>query len=151
MNTPVPPCGVNVQPILRDGVTKEICPLASAANVAAVCAEAPPAEWPSRSMIVKPKYADFIESSNHGGIDYLITSVDHIGVKSRTIARMEHQKRVHALMTHNPDVVADVPASVQLVVAGHTHGGQVAVRGRPLHQVSERTGNRWTRGGCARP
>ena len=51
------------------------------------------------------------------------------------------------LMTHNPDVVADVPASVQLVVAGHTHGGQVAVRGRPFHQVSERTGNRWTPGG----
>jgi predicted MPP superfamily phosphohydrolase len=51
------------------------------------------------------------------------------------------------LMTHNPDVVADVPASVQLVVAGHTHGGQVAFRGRPYHRVSERTGNRWSRPG----
>jgi predicted MPP superfamily phosphohydrolase len=51
------------------------------------------------------------------------------------------------LMTHNPDVVADVPAHVQLVVAGHTHGGQVAFRGRPIHAVSERTGNRWARGG----
>jgi predicted MPP superfamily phosphohydrolase len=50
------------------------------------------------------------------------------------------------LMTHNPDVVAEVPASVQLVVAGHTHGGQVAFRGRPLHRLSERTRNRWTRG-----
>lgn len=50
------------------------------------------------------------------------------------------------LMTHNPDVVADVPASVQLVVAGHTHGGQVAFGGRPVHKVSERSGNRWTRG-----
>jgi predicted MPP superfamily phosphohydrolase len=50
------------------------------------------------------------------------------------------------LMTHNPDVIADVPASVCLTVAGHTHGGQVAVRGRPLHHVSERTANRWTRG-----
>ena len=49
------------------------------------------------------------------------------------------------LMTHNPDVVADVPPSVQLVVAGHTHGGQVAMRGRPYHRVSERTGNRFTR------
>lgn len=49
------------------------------------------------------------------------------------------------LMTHNPDVVADVPPSVQLVVAGHTHGGQVALRGRPYHRVSERTGNRYTR------
>ena len=49
------------------------------------------------------------------------------------------------LMTHNPDVVADVPPSVQLVVAGHTHGGQVAFRGRPYHRVSERTGNRFSR------
>jgi predicted MPP superfamily phosphohydrolase len=50
------------------------------------------------------------------------------------------------LMTHNPDVVADVPPSVQLVVAGHTHGGQLALRGRPYHRVSERTGNRFSRG-----
>src|SRR4051812_10800212 len=50
------------------------------------------------------------------------------------------------LMTHNPDVVADVPPSVPLVVAGHTHGGQMAIRGRPYHRVSERTGNRFTRG-----
>jgi predicted MPP superfamily phosphohydrolase len=51
------------------------------------------------------------------------------------------------LMTHNPDVVADVPSAVQLVLAGHTHGGQVALRGRPYHRVSERTGNRWSRPG----
>jgi predicted MPP superfamily phosphohydrolase len=51
------------------------------------------------------------------------------------------------LMTHNPDVVVDVPDSVALVVAGHTHGGQVAFRSRPFHMVSERTGNRWSRGG----
>ena len=50
------------------------------------------------------------------------------------------------LMTHNPDVVADVPPSVPLVVAGHTHGGQVAFRGHPYHRVSERTGNRFTQG-----
>ena len=50
------------------------------------------------------------------------------------------------LLTHNPDVVADVPPHVQLVLAGHTHGGQLAVRGRPIHTVSERTGNRWNRG-----
>jgi len=50
------------------------------------------------------------------------------------------------LMTHNPDVVVAVPRSVQLVVAGHTHGGQVQVRGRPTHKVSERSGNRWLHG-----
>jgi predicted MPP superfamily phosphohydrolase len=50
------------------------------------------------------------------------------------------------LMTHMPDVVAVVPPSVPLVVAGHTHGGQVAFRGHPYHRVSERTGNRYTQG-----
>ena len=50
------------------------------------------------------------------------------------------------LMTHNPDCATEVPAGVSLVVAGHTHGGQVGLRGRPLHKVSERSGNRWTRG-----
>ncbi len=47
------------------------------------------------------------------------------------------------LLTHNPDVVLDVPPQVALVVAGHTHGGQLAVRGRPLHRISRRHGNRW--------
>lgn len=50
------------------------------------------------------------------------------------------------LLTHNPDVVLDVPAHVQLVLAGHTHGGQVRVLGRGVHTISERTGNRFTAG-----
>ena len=50
------------------------------------------------------------------------------------------------VMTHNPDCIVDVPASVALVVAGHTHGGQVGLLGKQVHQVSERSGNRWLRG-----
>jgi len=50
------------------------------------------------------------------------------------------------LLTHNPDVVLDVPASVPLVVAGHTHGGQLRLFGRPLHTISRTQGNRWTAG-----
>lgn len=50
------------------------------------------------------------------------------------------------LLTHNPDVVATVPPHVQLVLAGHTHGGQVRVAGRALHRISRRTGNRWSHG-----
>ena len=50
------------------------------------------------------------------------------------------------LLTHNPDVVLDVPAWVPLVVAGHTHGGQIALLGRPLHRISRVHGNRWSRG-----
>lgn len=50
------------------------------------------------------------------------------------------------LLTHNPDVVLDVPPHVQLVLAGHTHGGQVRVFGRGVHTISERTGNRFSAG-----
>lgn len=50
------------------------------------------------------------------------------------------------LLTHNPDVVVDVPARVPLVVAGHTHGGQLTVARRPVHRISRRSGNRWRAG-----
>ncbi len=50
------------------------------------------------------------------------------------------------LLTHNPDVVLDVPERVPLVLAGHTHGGQLTVLGRPVHRISRRHGNRWTSG-----
>lgn len=50
------------------------------------------------------------------------------------------------LLTHNPDVVLKVPASVPLVLAGHTHGGQVRIRNRVLHTISAQHGNRWSHG-----
>jgi predicted MPP superfamily phosphohydrolase len=50
------------------------------------------------------------------------------------------------LLTHNPDVVLKVPPSVPLVLAGHTHGGQVRLLGRVLHTISKKTGNRWSHG-----
>ncbi len=50
------------------------------------------------------------------------------------------------LLTHNPDVVLDVPDTVALVLAGHTHGGQLSVLGRPVHRISRRHGNRWRAG-----
>ncbi len=50
------------------------------------------------------------------------------------------------LLTHNPDCVVDVPGHVPLVLAGHTHGGQIRVLGRGVHRLSERSGNRWSHG-----
>lgn len=48
--------------------------------------------------------------------------------------------------THNPDVFPDIPPRVALTIAGHTHGGQVAlpVLGRPV--VPSRYGERFAVG-----
>lgn len=50
-----------------------------------------------------------------------------------TIARVSTGKAVIAL-THNPDIFPRIPATVSLLLAGHTHGGQVnfPLIGRPI-------------------
>jgi uncharacterized protein len=50
------------------------------------------------------------------------------------------------LLTHSPDVFPDVPPRVALTLAGHTHGGQVAlpIVGRPI--VPSRYGQRYAYG-----
>ena len=50
-----------------------------------------------------------------------------------TLAQIPKDAAVVA-MTHNPDILPDLPASVSLLLAGHTHGGQVnlPIVGRPI-------------------
>lgn len=50
------------------------------------------------------------------------------------------------VFTHNPDVFPEIPASVSLTLAGHTHGGQVYIPlvGRPV--VPSRYGERYAIG-----
>ena len=50
------------------------------------------------------------------------------------------------LMTHIPDVFPDVPPSVNLTVAGHTHGGQVALPYFGALVVPSRFGTHYARG-----
>jgi uncharacterized protein len=49
------------------------------------------------------------------------------------------------LMIHEPDVFPSVPARVALTLAGHTHGGQIALGGFPL-VVPSRYGRRYAYG-----
>jgi predicted MPP superfamily phosphohydrolase len=62
-----------------------------------------------------------------------------------TVARVADGLPIIA-MTHNPDVFPALPARVSLLLAGHTHGGQVVLPllGRPL--VPSRYGQRYALG-----
>jgi predicted MPP superfamily phosphohydrolase len=55
------------------------------------------------------------------GLADLWTRPQHI---SETIAKVPEGKPVIAL-THNPDIFPNIPERVGLLIAGHTHGGQV--------------------------
>jgi predicted MPP superfamily phosphohydrolase len=50
------------------------------------------------------------------------------------------------LLSHDPDVFPRVPARVALTLAGHTHGGQVAVPLLRRPTLPSRFGERYARG-----
>ncbi len=62
-----------------------------------------------------------------------------------TVAAVPEGQAVIAL-THNPDIFPNVPQRVQLVVAGHTHGGQVSLPIIGPVISSSEYGNRWVQG-----
>lgn len=50
------------------------------------------------------------------------------------------------LLSHNPDVLPDVPIDVGLTLSGHTHGGQVVLPGVGALVTSSRYGDRFLAG-----
>lgn len=58
-----------------------------------------------------------------GGIDDAFTDHDDV---SGTIEQMEGLSGPRVILTHSPDVFPDLPADITLVLAGHTHCGQIA-------------------------
>ena len=76
------------------------------------------------------------------GLADLWTRPQHI---SETVAKVPPGATVIAL-THNPDIFPNLPRSVPLLLAAHTHGGQVNLPliGTPI--VPSRFGPKYTRG-----
>jgi predicted MPP superfamily phosphohydrolase len=64
---------------------------------------------------------------------------------AKALAKVTDDAPVIAL-THNPDIFPQIPARVALTIAGHTHGGQVAIPfiGRPI--VPSQFGQRYAIG-----
>lgn len=58
-----------------------------------------------------------------GGLDEL--RMGHADIQ-KTLAK-NTKKLPIIMMTHNPDVFVEMPKSVALTVAGHTHGGQIRI------------------------
>ncbi|TDQ67358.1 hypothetical protein ATL17_1370 [Maritalea mobilis] len=61
-----------------------------------------------------------------------------------TLAQVTNDDPV-VLMAHEPDIFPEVPERVSLTLSGHTHGGQVRVRGR-APAVPSRYGNQYAYG-----
>jgi predicted MPP superfamily phosphohydrolase len=76
------------------------------------------------------------------GLADLWTRPQHVG---ETIARIQPGSTIIAL-THNPDIFPGLPQSVPLLLAAHTHGGQVNIPliGTPI--VPSRFGRKYTAG-----
>lgn len=78
-----------------------------------------------------------------------VAGVGDVRMRGADIQRALAHVPAHApvvLLSHDPDVFAQVPDRVALTVSGHTHGGQVAVPVLRRRFIPSRYGERYARG-----
>ena len=73
-------------------------------------------------------------------------AVYYLAILFRISDRFRKKEDAAILLTHNPDVFPSVPARFQLTLAGHTHGGQVALPLLGPLIVPSNFGSRYARG-----
>lgn len=78
------------------------------------------------------------------GLDDLWEGSSDVGAVQSAIA--EAKGRPVIAISHNPDILPDIPKAVALTLAGHTHGGHVMIPGWGQIASSSRYGARYRRG-----
>lgn len=78
-----------------------------------------------------------------GGLDDAFTKHDDLGA---TLRQMDRLGGVPVLLSHSPDPFPDLPEQVPLMVAGHTHCGQIRLPGIGALTYMSRYGDRYACG-----
>jgi len=80
-----------------------------------------------------------VHTRRRAGHEFRVAGIDWHGTP-RELSRMVHEvgeERPHLLLSHNPKAFpAAARLGIPLTLAGHTHGGQVALRDRPQANLS---------------
>jgi len=91
--------------------------------------------WQGKKEIIKAFQAagiTVLENSGKDFGDFSVAGIEDLQTASPNISKaLEGLKNPVILLSHTPDVIENVPTSVNLTLAGHLHGGQV-VLGKPL-------------------
>lgn len=88
-------------------------------------------DWPSlsRELARYPQITVLVNDAKQfgplalGGVDDAYTGKDDL---EATLAAMASMHGARMVLTHSPDIFPQVPVNVDLVLAGHTHCGQIA-------------------------
>ncbi|MFI3299930.1 MAG: metallophosphoesterase [Candidatus Gastranaerophilales bacterium] len=84
---------------------------------------------------------------DYSGKDFFIAGVEDLYTGEPDVKKaLNNTTNPVILLTHNPDVFVDVPESVDLTLAGHTHGGQVRFPFLGALVIPSKYGNKYAKG-----
>ncbi len=81
--------------------------------------------------------------------DFFLAGIDDLWNGEPNLERTLRDQPKNAaklLLSHNPDILVQVPANIGLTLSGHTHGGQIRIPGLPTLFNVSRYGERFQQG-----